>query len=64
MPRVVVDSELGDGEVSDTSVEVAPIAESLGDVPVIKNLDAILDPYTAIPTISNTEQEGPQDGTH
>ncbi len=54
MPRVVDEDELGVPIENLKGQEVAPIAEQLGEVPVIKDLDRILDPYAPAPT---TEQE-------
>lgn len=66
MPRIAddLDIEFNDPD-SEGSTEVAPIGESLGEVPVIQDLDAILDPLAPAPTNhSYTEQEGHPNGTH
>lgn len=50
MPHVVVDTNLGSSEEAADMDEVAPIANQLGAVPVMNNLDQILDPHAPAPT--------------
>jgi len=57
MPRVIVDTDFDGIDTVETVQEVAPIAEQLGKVPQIQDLESILDPYAPAPSVETPATE-------